>query len=263
MAFSQTPFSLFEKTINVLVVDDLPVSISLIEEFLNPFKIYRILSVSSTKDALDVIRNRTPRFHVCLFDLGMNDVENNEFYLLDKFGKKFPFIIMSAQSDTEKAFEAKQHGAMAYIRKGDKDFMQRIIANLNRQALRSIVCPVVLENPASVVNTLVEILVNKNPAMIADWAREANINDRKLRNEWEEHVGFCPKYSLCMYHMFSKIFSIVENYCGKNIDHDKYFVEKCLQSLEESTSCKRYFEYFLLNRSHIMTSIHQAVLVHS
>jgi DNA-binding NarL/FixJ family response regulator len=254
MPHPNAPFSFLEKTVNVLVVDDLPVFTSMIEEYLNPFKIYSVQTASSTREALDVLKTSKTRFHVCLFDLGLFDVERNEFFLLDKYGKKMPFVIMSAQEDTEKSFEAKKRGAKAYVRKGD-DFVRNVTLQCNRQALRSIVCPVSIDNPMSPIFRFLETLISKKPYFITDWAREANITDRHLRSEWEEHVGFSPKYSLCLYHLFSCIFEQIEAFCKNDEDPKEFCLDRCLQSIEKTPDCKRLMEYFLLNRTHVMASM--------
>jgi CheY-like chemotaxis protein len=253
----ETLFAVLKNTVNVLIVDDIPGIVCMIHESLKPYKIYSVHTASTTSEALDLLRKSKIRFHVCLFDLGLDDVDHNEFYLLDKYGAQMPFVIMSAQENTEKSFEAKKHGARAYIRKGNDDFMQKILKYCNQQALRSIVCPINSESPASPVFKYVEALINKKPNFVADWASEADITDRQLRCEWEEQVGFSPKHSLCMFHLFSKIFEKIEMSYESEMDPDQFFLKHGPQSLEESASCKRFLEYYLLNQNELMNSIHK------
>jgi CheY-like chemotaxis protein len=84
---NENPFILFKNTVNVLVVDDMPVITGLVREFLELFNIYTVSTANSTREALDLIEKADKRYHACLFDLGMNDVAGNEFHLLDTYKK--------------------------------------------------------------------------------------------------------------------------------------------------------------------------------
>jgi CheY-like chemotaxis protein len=252
----ETLFAILQNTVNLLIVDDLREMISVIREFLAPYKIYSVHSASSTRQALDILKTSPKRFHVCLFDLGLGDVEGNEFHLLDKCGRDLPFVIMSAQDNTEKSFEAKKHGAREYVRKGNADFIQRIIVCLNRQALQNMICPTLPEDPVDPLFKCVEVLKSHNPVRVADWASQVNITDRQLRYEWKERLGFSPKHSLCIYHLYSKLFKQIELIAGDGHGHpDQFWMEQCTQSLSESAVYKRFIEYYLVNRSGITASV--------
>jgi DNA-binding NtrC family response regulator len=84
---NENPFILFKNTVNVLVVDDMPLITRAVQEFLEMFKIYTVNTANSTKEAMDITEKTEKRYHACLFDLGMNDVACNEFHLLDTYKK--------------------------------------------------------------------------------------------------------------------------------------------------------------------------------
>jgi response regulator RpfG family c-di-GMP phosphodiesterase len=250
-----TLFSLLKESVNVIVVDDRPDIFRFIKDFLSAFKIYSLSTASCTNDALELIEKSERRFHVCLFDLGLDDVMQNEFLLLDRFGRTIPFIITSATEDTEKAFECKKRGAKAFVRKGSVDFMNKIIKSINQQALLSMICPKFVQDTNSPLSKFVNVLLQKNPEHINEWAREANITDRQLRYEWETHLGFSPKHSLCIYHLFSKLFEQIEIICSGNKDPDEIWMEERSQFLNGSIGYKRFLEYYFLNRSEVDASV--------
>jgi CheY-like chemotaxis protein len=252
----ETLFAILRNTVNVLIVDDVREMISVVREFLEPYKIYSVHTASSTRQALDILKTAPKRFHACLFDLGLSDVEDNEFYLMDKYGRDIPFVIMSAQDNTEKSFETKKHGAREYVRKGEADFIQRIIVCLNRQALQNMICPTLLEDPIDPLFKCMEALKNDNPERVVDWARQVNITDRQLRYEWKERLGFSPKHSLCVYHLYSRLFKEIELIADEGNEHtDQFWMEQCTQSLSESAAYKRFVDYYLVNRSGIAASV--------
>jgi len=250
-----SPFSLLKESVNVIVVDDRPDIFKFIKDFLSPFKIYSLSTASCTGDALELIEKSEKRFHVCLFDLGLDDVNRNEFVLLDKYARTIPFIITSATEDTEKAFECKKRGAKAFVRKGSEDFMNKIIRSINQQSLLSMICPKFVQDTTSPLSRFVNVLLQKNPEHINEWAREANITDRQLRYEWETHLGFSPKHSLCIYHLFSKLFEQIELVCSANKDPDESWMDERSQLLNASISYKRFLEYYFLNRAEVNASV--------
>jgi response regulator RpfG family c-di-GMP phosphodiesterase len=246
-------FSLMKNTVNVLIVDDRPDIILFVKELLDPFKIYSVAGADSTRIALDIIESREQRFHVCLFDLGLDDVKQDEFYLLDKYGRHMPFIITSATEDTEKAFECKKRGAKEFVRKGAKDFATKMVRCLNDQALNNMICPKCLEDTH--LCKYVDVLTRKNPQHVNAWAEEVNLTDRQLRYEWESHLGFSPKHSLCIYHLFSKLFKQVEIAFNSNELLDKALLDSHSQQLLDSTSYKRFLEYYFLNQREVSATL--------
>jgi response regulator RpfG family c-di-GMP phosphodiesterase len=199
--------SIYKSAINVLVVDDFPPILETIREYFQGFGIYKMVTASSTGEAEKILSGNDIRFHSCLFDLGMKDVENNEFYLLDKYANKIPFIVISYRKDLETGFACKSRGARAILAKGSCDFLKNLVAQVNKLALLNLICPQYMEGRMDILCKLVEVLFEKKPLHVNDWAMEANITDRQLRREWAEELGVCAKHSLCVFHIFSHAFN--------------------------------------------------------
>lgn len=250
------PFTVFKHTVNVLVVDDMPEILAMVEGLLDIFGIYAVHTAESTREALEIIAQCEDRFHACLFDLGMNDVESNEFHLLDKFGKTIPFIIMTATDDTEKAFECNKRGAKAFIKKATPSFNRKLVSSLDKFALLNMICPGYAEGDEGLLCRCVEALVETNPLQVNDWAREVDVLESKLRKEWKKQLVINPKHALCVFHVFSEAFNLVENACINNDTLFSFNTKECGKSLLNSIAYKRCLEYYILNRQEIAPLIY-------
>lgn len=49
--------------------------------------------------------------------MGINDIEQDEFYLIKKYQQRYPFIVISGSMDMEKAFMATRLGAVGMMAK--------------------------------------------------------------------------------------------------------------------------------------------------
>ena len=127
----KNPFTLLKHSVNVLVVDDMQVFWTRVKGLLDIFGIYSVRIAESTREALEIIKNSEKRFHACVLDRGMDDVERNEFHLLDTFGKTIPFIIMTAREEPDQTFQCGRRGAKAFIRKATPAFNYTLISSIN------------------------------------------------------------------------------------------------------------------------------------
>jgi CheY-like chemotaxis protein len=249
------PFLLLKHTVNVLVVDDMPEFWTRVKGLLEIFTVYSVHTAETTASALEKIKNSDKRFHVCVLDRGMNDVERNEFYLLDKFGKTIPFIIMTARQDPDASFQCGRRGAKAFIRKATTTFNHALVSSLNKNSLFSMICPAYIEGENSLLSRSVDVMMKNNPQNVSEWARSLDILESKLWKEWKKQLGVNPKYALCVFHVFSKIFNHIDGAC-KNMDTlTRFDLEECGKSLLNSTTYKRCLEYYLFNKNVINSYI--------
>lgn len=251
VAMIPNPFSVLEKTVNVLVVDDEPVILTMLERVLSEFGIYSVQIAESTKKALETIEQFPKRFHACLFDLGVNDVERNEFHLLDRFGKTIPFIIISATADTEKSFECKNRGAKAFVKKASEMFNTRLVSSLNKYALINMIYPGYEKDDENVLSRSVDALETSSPLNVRDWAKEVDIFEVKLRKESKGQMTLKPKQALCVFHVFSGLFRHIENSFNEKDLIKNFDSNKSGEALLDSIAYKKVFEYYLANRVEI------------
>jgi hypothetical protein len=226
-----------------------------VKGLLDLFGIYSIHIAESTREALEIIKNNDKRFHTCLLDRGMNDVESNEFYLIEKFGKIIPFIIMTARRDPNESFLYGRRGAKAFVEKGVKGFGYQLVSNINKNAMQNILCPKYNEGQQDLFCKCLETLINTKPLRVSEWAREMNILPRQIQREWEEHVGVNPLHSLYVFHLYFSLFIKIENYLQKVQPQEQFSLSDTMETLLKSNDYNRIFDYCSLHWSKILIYI--------
>jgi CheY-like chemotaxis protein len=204
------PFSFLNQTVNILLVDDEPMIISWLSGMLELLGLYSVSCASSAAEAVAAIETSEKRYHACVSDLGMKDVENNEFYLMDKYRKKMPFIVITARSDTEKGFKCGNSGVKETLMKNARDFEWRLVRAINKYAMGSVICPGFHESPPVALIRYMECLAQKKPACVNEWFSNLKMDYSFFRREWERYAGVKPKYSICIFHLFTAAFEYIE-----------------------------------------------------
>jgi|GEM_PF-2848417 CheY-like chemotaxis protein len=250
-------FTLLKDSVRVLVVDDEPLMRVLACDNLGAFPIYSITVASSTAEAVAVLDETRRRFHVCVMDRGLCDVQSNEFYLLDAYKEKMPFIVITAREDTEKGFECCQRGAKHVISKGSPGFHDKMLATINKLALTSIVFPGYHERPSPFLSRCVELMIEKRPRYVKDVAQGLNMTDKAVRNGWKKYLGIEPKYSLCIFHLYLRAFERVEEICKKGIlSHTEKTADELRAGAKARELDARCCRYYRKHKAHIDAIIH-------
>ena len=248
-------FAILKHTVNVLVVDDMPEFWTSVKGLLDLFGIYSVFIAESTREALKIIQNSDKRIHACVLDRGMNDMERNEFYLIEKFGKTIPFIIMTARRDPDESFQYGKKGAKAFVIKGVKEFNYKLVSNINKYAMQNILCPKYNEGQQDLFCKCLGTLINSKPLSVGEWARCVDILERQLEREWNEHFNVNPLYSLYIFHLYQCLFAKIENYLQKVSPQEQFSLDKSVEDLLGSSDYNRIFEYCCLNWSKIVSYI--------
>jgi CheY-like chemotaxis protein len=258
---TESGFSFFDKAINVLIVDDTPFMVDTLRDHLEGFKLYNIFSASSASEALKILSSPETRIHVCLYDLGIYDLFNNEFYLVEKFGKTIPFIVISSRQEIEIGGESILRGARENVDKASTTFYDKIIFLINKYALMNMICPKYREGRDSVICRLVEVLFEKAPLHVHEWALLANIDERQFRREWEKALGGCAYHSLCIYHLFSNMFEKQRKLSENSYIRAKDMVQGYPAFRDDEKSYERFIEYYNRHKKEIDTCIFGPVLL--
>jgi CheY-like chemotaxis protein len=224
-------FSFLDKTLNILVVDDDWMILDLLREILSPVHLYNVITANSTKEANAIISSEK-RIHVCIMDLGLSDIDHDEFYLLKNFAPYVSFLVNTGSINPAQGFKCKQYGAKHLISKGSLSGIEGIelVREINRQALYNIINPSFSENIFDTLNFATEMLFKKSPDSVTGWALEAKITDRELRNLWTNKVGIMARQALTIFHLYSIAFACAERYFLNQCPSDKCSVvtnEKC------------------------------------
>lgn len=107
------------ETINVLLIEDNPGDVRLVQETLREPKdiTINLIVANRMSDGLKCIV--TEHLHVILLDLNLPDSEGIQtFQRVNKFAMHVPVIIMSVLSDKELIYQAMKEGAQDYLIKG-------------------------------------------------------------------------------------------------------------------------------------------------
>ena len=115
-SMSHRYFDFLNKTITVLVVDDEPCHLDFYEDFISGHPIYKIIKAPNAQTAENAIHSGVP-IHICILDFGIDDINNDECYLLKKYSRQIPFVVISGSADIERAFEASKLGAAGLLAK--------------------------------------------------------------------------------------------------------------------------------------------------
>jgi DNA-binding NarL/FixJ family response regulator len=244
-------FSFLERSIRILVVDDEPALVDVYLEHLNDYPLYNATHAFSAKMA-DSILSKSHGCHVCLLDLGMNDLNNDEYYLIKKYSPKTSFIIVSARDSLEKGFKAGSCGALAAMKKPVDFFKLDIFDRINEAFSRSIVMPEKINRCKPVIRTAVDVLIATRPDSVQQWAESVGVDERYLRKVWEECYGYLPKHMLWFNRFFYFASLYYNNYYRKKfriktaIDDTR--VEKAGISSDQSD---QFIEYFSIHKKNI------------
>jgi len=195
------------KTINVLLIEDNPDDVVLIQRYLtgSPRVAYKVTHVDRLADGLEILKN--VRFEVILLDLGLPDgpVGVKTFEEVYARATSVPIIVLTGHDDDDIAIESVQRGAQDYIVKG-----QVIGGMLGRSILYAIERKkllIQLEHSAREIGKLRGILpICASCKKIRDdkgyWTQvEVYISDH---SETEFSHGICPDCAVKIYPRYFK-----------------------------------------------------------
>lgn len=220
---TQTPFSFLEKTINVLIIQNDIDSTDYLSDLLGPMRVYNIISVNSCGAALKQLRSGK-RFHVCITDLGMSDVENDEFYILRQYANHCSIIVYTGSKSPRKGALSIKLGAKEVFDKHERCAITDFVAIVNRYALLNLVNHRYSETSGDTISLATKILFDKSPQSVTEWADFLRISDRQLRNLWASGSGFSAKNVLFIYTIYSTAFGYFtsrseSNSLSQAVDH--------------------------------------------
>jgi CheY-like chemotaxis protein len=235
-------FSFLERSVKILVVDDEAALAALFLEHLNAYPLYDASTAFTAKSA-DAMLSSSNGFHVCLLDLGMSDINGDEYYLIKKHAPQTSFIIITARDSLDKGFKAGHCGAFTAIKK-PVDFYQMDIFNIINEAFsKSIVTSPKKYRCKPIVSTAAEVLTLSKPDSVREWADCAGVDERYLRRAWEGCFGYLPKHIL----WFNKVFYFATLYYN-NYYRKKFKIKTGIDDtrVEDASGSSDEFEKFYL-----------------
>ncbi|XP_076960221.1 two-component response regulator ARR11-like isoform X2 [Bidens hawaiensis] len=114
--FSSPRADVFPAGLRVLVVDDDPTWLKILEKMLKKCS-YEVTTCGLAIEALDLLRERKDGFDIVISDVNMPDMDG--FKLLEHVGLEMdlPVIMMSVDGETSRVMRGVQHGACDYLLK--------------------------------------------------------------------------------------------------------------------------------------------------
>ncbi len=237
------PFYYLDHQVNVLLTDDDPAILALLSETLKPIGPYNLFCASTAQQAEKILTS-PPRTHLCVLDLGITDIKNDDFVLLKRFGARVSFIIFTGRPSPVKGFDAHALGAKAIIEKKGNFEAIKFLKVVNYFALQNIINP----KHSSVINdslsTSTDLLFEKSPHFVSQWAQMMGMTDRSLRHIWTKNLGANAKIILSTYQMFETALDYFEKVI---LETEQYKIDKIIQS----STYRRLEEFFHLHKSTI------------
>lgn len=210
----------------------------LIKEILSEQSVFCIHSAVSSQEALNLLKSGK-RFHICIMDLGLSDIQNDEFFILKQYAQHTSIIVLTGSSSPQKGALCIKNGARGVFEKGTSLNIREFLLAIHHNTMISIINHRYNEHNPDTINLATKILFEKKPSSVTDWADYMNISDRQLRNLWHNGSGFSAKYTLSIYTLFSTAFS----YFYATQFESKSVVTELLKSCSE----KKLNTYFTQN----------------
>lgn len=243
MAEIRAPFYYLDKSVNILLVDDDPEILSVLNEIFEPIGTYTVYQATSAQQAEKILAS-PPRTHFCVLDLGLTDIKNDEFFLLKRFGARVSFIIFTGRPSPSKGFNAHALGAKDVIEKSGEFDSLKFFKKVNYYSLLNIINPKYISTTNDSLSISTELLFEKSPQFVSQWAQMMGMTDRSLRHIWTKNLGANAKIILSIYQMFETAFDYFEKVIQET---ESYKIAKII----ESSSYRRLEEFFHLHKSTI------------
>lgn len=212
-----------------MIIEDDPLSKSLVEDILGVESVYSIHSAGSSLEAIELLKSGQ-RFHVCIMDLGLSDIQNDEFFILRQYAQHCSIIVFTGSSSPLKGATCIKLGARGVFEKGSTLNLKELLHSIHENTLINIINHRYNENNIDTINLATKILFEKKPSSVTEWANYMRISDRQLRNLWHNGSGFSAKYTLYLYTVFSNAFLY---YYSLQFDPKEALTELLKSRLEE------------------------------
>lgn len=210
---SDAPFAFLERSIKILIADDEWGFAESFREHLNAYELYDVDRALSAKEADSILSSS--QYHVCLMDLGLNDIDNDEYFLINKYSPKVSFIVVSAIDSLEKGFKARDCGAFAAVSKPVIFSDLNVINLINKAYFQSLIIPKSFLTCKQVIQNAITTFMSYKPASMMQWAEKTGVEKRYFRKVWLECFEYQPRHVVWLYKMLSYIFSYYNNFYRK------------------------------------------------
>jgi len=214
-AAEKKTFSFLSKSLNLLLIDDDINILSFLNKIVEPVFLYSVQNATTAQQAEKILTS-PKRIHLCVMDLGIKDINNDEFYLIKKYRDKSAFITFTGSSYPTKGFLSHYYGAKALLEKGPRFKNIQFLKTINYFSLLNIINPRYNNLIKDSLFISTDILFKKSPDNVSQWAKLSSMTDRTLRHIWRNNLGANAKIILLIYQIFNYAFTYFENMIDEN-----------------------------------------------
>ena len=237
-AGSASPFFFLDDLLNILIIDAGTEDRTRLANLLAPARCFCIEQAVSTSEAREKIRSGK-RFHCIITELGMDDVDDDEFYIPRNYAHHCSVMILTASTSPVKGATCAWLGARAVFEKGDRFDERKFFLALTDMLTINIVNLRYSQNTNDTLNMATRTLLETAPQTVTEWADKMRITDRQLRNLWHTESGFGAKHILFLFHCFKRAFAYYETILFTP-SHNKKEAERHFS--------QRHYSYFTTHR---------------
>lgn len=236
------------KSVSILFIDDEEKQLRYYRDMVSGHALYSVKTAGNAAEAQKILNSSSrDKPHLCVMDLGIDDIGNDEFFLLKKYALRVPFIIVSGSMDMERAFEASRLDAAAMIAKPIQVLSEKFWSTLSTVFLNYSIYPILNSGSNSILKFCRDVLYNEEPESVSEWATLASISDTYIRKIWAECFTYPPKYMLFLYRMYKYSFRFHDaRYVADLMGTD--FPEVSSEIVEQY---KQMIKYYLQNKSEL------------
>jgi hypothetical protein len=240
------PYYFLDKSVRLLIVDSDQKTVHMLSDGLQPVRLYSVQIAATARKAQPVLEG-TERLHVCITELGIADIRDDEFFLMKKFQRHVSFVVLTGATSPAKGFMANHLGAKALAEKSrDFDF-GKFFSLVSRNALLAIVNPRYREDGKDPLTHSTDVLFEKSPETVTQWGIEMGVTDRELRYIWAKALGANTKIILFIHQVYQKAIAYYQNLLVH--PRSQSWQAEADEGTKGSDEYRRHEEYYHLHRS--------------
>lgn len=196
------PYNYLCNKIKILVVNSNREIYESINEYLNKYYLYH----ADLTDCIYIAENRLKKkqYHICLLDMGMEDINNDECTFLKKYSYKIPIIAFSGLKDPKFGFDIHRLGATDICSLPINFGSIELVEIINATFLDLLIMPFGFKINSDLIKHCYQTLKNENPITVSDWAKKCSVSECYLRRIWNDWFSIKPKHTLFLYQLFKE-----------------------------------------------------------
>ena len=195
------PYAQLRGAFRVLVVDSDERTLERHQEMLENMPTVMAYTARTAEEAAQLLDDGR-QWHACVMDLGIDDVDGDEYYLLREFSEHVPFVVCSAQASLEKGGECVRLGARHILKKHG---LAALEARLQEYVAYCIIVAVINAEyqpfGRDSLSRATRALLDACPPSVTAWAGIVGVSTRELRYLWRRSAGAAAKDVLDLYHI--------------------------------------------------------------